>query len=293
MVFPFPSSEFSSSLLAGSDRLPGIRTQAAATRPRRRRSLRLGRAIPYGWTLGPILLIAIWSVGSALGLIDPRSLPAPWTVVSTGIDLLKDGSLQQNVAISVQRVAEGFAFGVVAGVVVALVSGLSRIGEYLIDGVVEIKRAIPILALIPLLMLYLGIGEGMKVTIIALSVFVPVYINVHSHLRGIDSRYVELAESLRMGYGGFIRHVVLPGAFPGILLGLRFGVTAAWLALVVVEQINATSGIGYMINLAGSYGQINIVLLGLVVYAVLGFTSDAAVRLVQKKALSWQRTLAS
>ena len=133
----------------------------------------------------------------------------------------------------------------------------------------------------------------MKVTIIAITVFIPVYINLHAYLRAIDSRYVELADTLRLRYRDFVRHIVLPGALPGLLLGLRFGVTGAWLALVVVEQINATSGIGYMINLAGSYGQINVVLVGLVVYATMGFACDAAVRFIQKRALSWQRTFAN
>lgn len=260
---------------------------------RRRRSLRLGKRIAYGGAIGPLLLIAAWSIGSAGGFIDPRSLPAPWTVVETAIELIADGRLQENLLVSMSRVAGGFAIGVAAGVLIALIAGLSRTGEYLLDGVIQLKRAIPTLAMIPLLMLYLGIGEGMKITIISLAVFVPVYINLHSYLRAIDTRYVELAESLRLNYAGFIRHIVLPGALPGLLLGLRFGVTAAWLALVVVEQINATSGIGYMINLAGSYGQINIVIVGLVVYAVLGFTSDATVRFVERRALSWQRTLSN
>jgi sulfonate transport system permease protein len=290
------------SIALDNDRLPPALAVSATASPqatdlkratRRRRSLRLGKPIRYGWTFGPILLLAAWAVGSATGAIDERSLPGPWTVVSTARDLIADGRLQENLLISLWRVAQGFGIGVIAGVLVALVSGLSRLGEYLIDGIIQIKRAIPTLALIPLLMLYLGIGESMKVIIIALTVFIPVYINVHSYLRGIDSRYIELADSLDLGYAGFIWHVVLPGALPGLLLGLRFGVTGAWLALVVVEQINATSGIGYMINLAGSYGQINIVLVGLVVYAALGFASDAIVRFIQKGALSWQRTFAN
>jgi sulfonate transport system permease protein len=142
-------------------------------------------------------------------------------------------------------------------------------------------------------MLYLGIGEGMKITIIAMAVFVPVYINLHAYLRAIDTRYVELAESLRLDYAGFVRHVVLPGALPGLLLGVRLGVNYGWIALVVVEQINATSGIGYMINLAGSYGQIDIVIVGLVLYGVLGTVSDALVRFVERRALSWRQTLSN
>jgi len=281
--------DFSRSLLQSSTITNALKPRAAA----RRRSLRLGRAIPYGWTFGPLLLILAWSVGAAAGWIDPRSLPAPWTVISTAIDLATEGRLQENLLVSLQRVSEGFALGVLAGVLIGLVAGLSRVGEYLVDGIIQIKRAIPTLALIPLLMLYLGIGEGMKITIIALTVFIPVYINLHAYLRAIDSRYVELADTLRLRYRDFVRHIVLPGALPGLLLGLRFGVTGSWLALVVVEQINATSGIGYMINLAGSYGQINIVLVGLVLYAAMGFISDATIRFIQKRVLTWQRTFAN
>ncbi|MCX5537677.1 ABC transporter permease [Streptomyces sp. NBC_00006] len=265
---------------------------AHAPRPRVRKRLAPGRPVPYGWALGPLLLLAAWAVGSGAGLIDPRNLPAPWVIASTAGDLIADGRLQSNLAISAQRALLGLVFGVLAGLALALVSGLSRIGEGLVDGPVQIKRSIPSLALIPLLILWFGIGESMKVVTIALGVFVPIYIHTHNGLRGIDSRYVELAETVRLGRARFVRHVVLPGALPGFLLGLRFAVTGAWLALVVVEQVNATSGIGYMMELARTYGQTDVILVGLVVYGVLGLVSDALVRLVERKALTWRRTLA-
>jgi sulfonate transport system permease protein len=122
---------------------------------------------------------------------------------------------------------------------------------------------------------------------------VPIYIHTHNGLRTIDSRYVELAQTVGLSQWDFVRRVVLPGALPGFLLGLRFAVTGAWLSLVVVEQINSTSGIGYMMELARTYGQTDIIIVGLVVYGVLGLLSDAVVRLVQRRALSWRRTLAS
>jgi sulfonate transport system permease protein len=289
MVFQLTSGELNKPILP-SKASPQAPVRAVA---RRRRSLGLGKHVPYGWTLGPVLLVLAWSAASAAGFIDPRSLPAPWTVVTTAMDLISDGRLQDNLLVSTIRVGEGFGIGVAMGIIIALIAGLSRVGEYLFDGVIQLKRSIPTLAMIPLLMLYLGIGESMKVTIIAISAFIPVYVNLHAYLRAIDTRYVELADALRLNYWAFLRHVVLPGAIPGLTLGLRFGVTAAWLALVVVEQINATTGIGYMINLAGSYGQINIVIVGLVVYAVLGFVSDATVRFIERKALSWRRTLSN
>ncbi len=212
--------------------------------------------------------------------------------MATAGELIADGRLQENLAISAQRAGLGLFFGIVVGTVLALAVGLSRVGEALIDGPVQIKRAIPSLALIPLLILWFGIGETMKVITIALGVFVPIYIHTHTGLRGIDARYVELAETVGLSRADFIRQVVLPGALPGFFLGLRFAVTGAWLSLVVVEQINATSGIGYMMELARTYGQTDIIVVGLVVYGVLGLLSDGAVRFIERKALSWRRTLA-
>jgi sulfonate transport system permease protein len=244
-----------------------------------------------GWLLGPALLVFVWTLGSYLGLIDPRVLPAPWTTAATAVDLIREGRLQANLAISSWRAAQGLAFGVSVGLVVALLSGLSLLGGYLFDGLVQVKRAIPTLALIPLVVIWFGIGETMKVTVISLAVFVPIYLNTHTALRGIETRYVELAETVGLSRAAFVRDVVLPGALPGFLLGLRFGVMAAWLALVVVEQLNATSGIGYMINLARTYAQTDVIVVGLVVYALLGLASDMAVRALDSRLTAWRRTL--
>jgi len=275
--------------------LTGVRAdreQTVGVRPVRRRRLGPGKPIRFGAAIGPVLLLAIWSIGSATGWLDPRVLSAPWTVVSTTGDLIADGRLQSNLLTSTQRAFVGLGFGVLLGVVLALLSGLSRLGEAILDGPIQIKRAIPSLALLPLLILWLGIGESMKITTITLGVFVPIYIHTHNGLRTIDSRYVELAQTVGLSRWDFIRRVVLPGALPGFLLGLRFAVTGAWLSLVVVEQINSTSGIGYMMELARTYGQTDIIIVGLVLYGALGLLSDGAVRLIQRRALSWRRTLA-
>jgi len=274
--------------------LSGLRTQQAAGTPVvRRRRLGPGKPIKFGAAIGPVLLLAVWSIGSATGWIDQRSLTAPWTVVTTAGDLIADGRLQSNLWTSTQRAFIGLGFGIVLGVALALISGLSRLGEAILDGPVQIKRAIPSLALLPLLILWLGIGEGMKIVTILLGVFVPIYIHTHNGLRTIDARYVELAQTVGLSQWDFIRRVVLPGALPGFLLGLRFAVTGAWLSLVVVEQINSTSGIGYMMELARTYGQTVIIIVGLVLYGALGLLSDGVVRLIQRRALTWRRTLAS
>ncbi|NWJ25417.1 ABC transporter permease [Rhizobium sp. RM] len=257
-----------------------------------RQRLGPGAEIPFGLHIGPLLLILIWAAGSALGLIDPRILSAPWTVVGAFVRLIEQGRLQDNLITSSYRALIGLSIGLIVGTVLAVVSGLSRIGEALIDGPVQIKRAVPTMALIPLLILWFGIGEEMKITTIILAVIVPVYIHTHNALRSIDSRYVELAETLKMSQRDFIFQVVLPGALPGFLLGLRFAVTLCWVSLVVVEQINATSGLGYMIDLARTYGQTDVILVGIVIYALLGLVSDSLVRLLERRLLSWRRTLA-
>jgi sulfonate transport system permease protein len=279
-----------------AEELPGAQpltpvAAAPAIRLRRRR-LGLGEPLTLGPLLGPGLLLLFWCVLSYTGLLDPRILPSPWATLATARDLIADGRLLSNLAVSTVRAAEGLAFGVAAGLLVALISGLSRLGGYVFDGLVQMKRAIPALALIPLLILWLGIGETMKVTMIAIGVFIPIYIQTQAALRDTEVRYLELAETLRLSRWRFIRHVVLPGALPGFLLGLRFAVMGAWLALVVVEQVNATSGIGYMINLARNYAQTDVIVVGLVVYALLGLTSNALVRLAEGRLLGWRRTMA-
>nr|WP_232014008.1 ABC transporter permease [Glycomyces terrestris] len=262
-----------------------------ASRPRGKRRLGPGRPLRFGYLVGPLLLLGVWVWGSAQGWIDPRVLTAPWTVAATAWDLWESGRLGPDLLVSARRFALGLVFGVLAGLALALVSGLSRWGEAVVDGPVQIKRSIPNLALLPLLLLWFGIDERMKIITIALGVLIPIYLHTHNGLRSIDGRYAELAETLRLKPAAFIGRVVLPGALPGFLLGMRFAVTSSWLSLVVVEQVNATSGIGYMMLLAGTYGQTDVIIVGLVLYALLGLASDTVVRLIQRRALSWRRTL--
>ncbi|WP_216909138.1 ABC transporter permease [Nocardia sp. NBC_01377] len=266
-------------------------TKVLAQRRPARPRLGPGRAIPGGIAIGPVLLIAAWVIGSATGSLDPETLPAPWTVAQTAGDLIADGRLQSNLLTSVQRAGWGLGIGVLVGLVLALVAGLSRVGEAVVDGPIQIKRSIPTLALIPLFIVWFGIGEEMKLIVITTSVAIPIYINTHAHLRSVDARYVELAQTVGLSRWGFIRKVALPGSLPGFFTGLRLAVTIAWLALVVVEQVNATSGIGYLMTQARTYGQIDVIVVGLVIYGLLGLLGDIAVRATERRALSWRQTL--
>lgn len=260
---------------------------------RRRRRLSPGKRLPASRLVGPLLFLALWAVASAAGQLDPAAVPAPWTVLETGVHLWTDGTLTTDIVTSLQRAGSGFAIGLTAGVALALASGLSRTGEALIDGTVQLNRAIPTLGLIPLFILWLGIGETFKIAIIAIVVYIPIYLNTHAALAGIDSRFVELAEVQGLSRFQFVRQIVIPGALPGFFVGLRLGVTGSWLGLVVLEQINATNGLGYMMFQAQNYGQSDVILVGLVVYGIFGLVSDSAVRLIERRVLSWRRTLSS
>lgn len=272
----------------------GVRGEHAPASVRRRRRLGPGKRIPYGKVLGPVLILAVWSLASATGVLDPRLVSPPWTVFDEAWQLTRgQGELQSDFLISARRALTGLGIGVAAGTILAVMAGLNRVGDAVVDGAMQVKRAIPALALIPLMILWLGIGEEMKIVTIALFVLVPVYINTYAALVGIDSRYVELAEVVGLSRWQFLRKVVIPGALPGWFTGLRLGVTGSWLALIVVEQINATSGIGYMMFQAQEYGQTDVILVGLLVYGLFGFVTDAVVRLIERRALSWRQTLGS
>jgi sulfonate transport system permease protein len=271
-----------------SDELPSPSETTDIEIPVCNRRLGPGPKRPFSGLVGPSLVLLSWCFVAATGLVDQRTLSAPWTVASTAFDLLRDGRLEDNVLTSALRVGQGLVLGTLIGVALALIAGLSRVGESIIDGPVQMKRAIPTLALIPLLIFWFGIGEGMKVLVITISVMIPVYLQTHSGLRTLDTRYIELAEALSLTRLDYVRHVVLPGSLPAFFLGMRFAVTAAWLSLIVIEQINATSGIGYMIELARTYGQSDVLIVGIVVYATLGLASDGLVRLAQNRSLAWR-----
>ena len=245
----------------------------------------------WGLLSGPIVLLLVWELASQTGLLSPRQLAAPSTAILTGLRLLADGSLAEHFWASAQRAYIGLFSGVL--IALALMSGLSRVGEASFDGVVQIKRAVPTLALIPLAIMWLGIGEAMKITLIASSVMVPIYINTHAALKGIDIRYVELAQTCALSRWEFISRVALPGALPGFFTGLRLAVTTCWTALVVLEQINTTEGIGYVMNRARDYGQTDVIVVGLLIYALLGLGSDTLVRLWERKALRYRKAIGS
>lgn len=238
--------------------------------------------------VGPLLLLVLWVVLSATGVVSSRSLAPPREVWSAGVELVRTGELQHHLWVSLQRVVIGLVVGITIGVSLALLAGLFRLGEDLVDGPMQVLRGLPVLALVPLMILWLGIGEAPKITLIVIGVTFPVYLNTFAGIRNVDARLVESSGTFGLNRRGLIRHVILPGALPSFFTGLRFAFAVSWLVLVVAEQVNATSGIGYLVINAREFLRTDIMLAGLVVYGALGFGSDALVRLLERSALSWR-----
>jgi sulfonate transport system permease protein len=181
----------------------------------------------------------------------------------------------------------GLGFGIAIGAALALVAGLSRIGDDLVDSNVQMLRFVPIIGIQPLLILWLGLGETAKISLIVMGVAFPIYVQTVSAIRSLDPKYAELSTVVGLSRLGLIRRVILPGVLPGFLVGLRMATAVAWLLLVFAEQMNAHSGIGYLMIRAQTFFQTDVIVLCLIVYAVLGLISDALIRLLERRLLRW------
>ncbi|WP_432182749.1 ABC transporter permease [Streptomyces sp. NBC_00063] len=241
-------------------------------------------------TSGPVLLLALWQLLSSTGVLTPDVLASPGTIARVAGDLVSDGSLPDAMGVSLRRVAIGLLFGVVVGTGLALVSGLFRVGEDLVDASVQMLRTVPFVGLIPLFIIWFGIGEAPKIAIITLGVSFPLYLNVYAGIRGVDAQLIEAGESLGLSRWGLVRHVVLPGALPGAMTGLRYSLGISWLALVFAEQINADAGIGFLMVQARDFLRTDVIVVCLIVYAFLGLLADFVVRTLERLLLQWRPT---
>jgi sulfonate transport system permease protein len=213
-----------------------------------------------GWyrLISPVAVVAGWQLASSAGLIPKDKLPPPTTIWHTAVNLITQnspayGTLQNAMLVSLQRMAVGFAFGAAAAIALALIAGLSRLGENTVDPLLQILRTLPLFGLIPVFIVWFGIGELPKVILIALGTAIPLYLNTFAGIRSVDTKLVEAARTLKLGRTQLIRHVILPGALPQALVGLRQSLGVAWLALVVAEQVNANAGLGFIISQATQF----------------------------------------
>ena len=238
--------------------------------------------------VSPIVVLAVWQAACSAGLIAPQTLASPWQILQTAVSLTRDGTLPRNLLVSLGRALSGLVIGTVAGVILALVAGLSRLGEDAVDALMQMGRTLPVLAMVPLFILWFGIGETPKIALVSLGVLFPIYLNLFKGVRNVDPKLLEMARTLGLSRAQTILQVILPGALPDLLLGLRFAVGISWLMLVVAEQINANSGIGHMMMDAEDFLRTDIILVGLFIYAALGLISDQIVRSIEARVLVWR-----
>jgi sulfonate transport system permease protein len=244
--------------------------------------------------ISPVALLLLWQGESALRIVSQQKLPPPSEVWSTAVSLITTnspayGTLQDAMLVSLERVAIGFGVGATVGILLALVTGLSQFGEYAADPPMQMLRTLPLFGLIPVFIVWFGIGELPKVLLIAIAATIPLYLNTFAGIRSVDAKLVEVGQVQQLRRTELIRHVVLPGALPQMFTGLRLSLGASWLALVVAEQINANAGLGYMINQAEQFNRNDVIFVCLLVYCILGLLTDALVRLLERRSLSWRR----
>jgi sulfonate transport system permease protein len=244
------------------------------------------------WPLGiyttPVAILIVWEILAEAGVLGPTYAPAPTAIAHTAANLWQQGVLGPDLEISMRRAAIGLALGLSVGILTGVIGGLLTSGEYLFNGVVQIFNTIPILAILPVMIVWFGINELPKVLIIAFGAFVPMYLNLFAAIRGVDQRLVEMARTTGAGRLRLVARVIFPGAMPGFLVGLRFSLAYSILGLVAAETVNANSGIGFLITDGQTYLQTNQVFVGLVIYAILGLLADQFVRALQRGLLRWR-----
>lgn len=238
--------------------------------------------------ISPVVIIAVWQVLSSAGVISERTIASPAQIAARAVELVQDGTLGTATLVSLQRVGLGFVIGAAIGLSLAVVAGLSRLGENVVDPPMQMLRTLPHFGLIPLFILWMGIGEQPKLALIAMGVCFPLYLNTFAGIRGIDRRTMEAARAMSLSWPQRLRHVVMPGALPQTLTGLRQSLGIAWLSLIVAETVSADSGLGYLINHARDFLQTDVIVVGLAVYSILGLATDWIVRLVEGRALAWR-----
>lgn len=266
-----------------TDQLTGQSVDASRTAPLLTRTPR-GRRLLLGALL-PLAVLVAWQLVTSTGIVPAYRLPTPLSVLTAGAELARDGDLGLHVAISVQRVLIGFAIGAVAGLVVASVVGLSRLGDALLSPTLAALRTVPSLAWVPLLILWMQIGESSKITLIAIGAFFPVLTTVSSALRHVDPQLVEAGRAFGLRGWSLLRTVQLPAVVPAVVSGLRLALAQAWLFLVAAELIASSMGLGFLLNDSQQNGRVDRILLAIVLLALLGSLTNAVLGLAERKLL--------
>lgn len=256
-----------------------------------RPQLRKLRSRPYALTvraLGPFVLLGLWWAASATGLLTPDVLASPAEVLKAVGELWGNGQLPDALTTSLSRSGLGLLIGLAAGLTLGITTGFTRLGDELLDSSLQTLRTIPFLSLVPLFMVWFGINETAKILLIAVATTFPMYVSTSSGVRNTDPKLVEAMRSFGMSRLAIVREVVLPGALPSLLAGLRLSMTLSVIALIAAEEINATAGIGYLMSQAQSYARTDILAVCILVYGLLGLTADVLVRLLERFLMPWR-----
>ncbi|RJE89097.1 ABC transporter permease subunit [Paracoccus onubensis] len=235
----------------------------------------------------PVAILLAWEVASRAGLIAPQVLPAPSSVAGTAWRLTVSGDLFKHLGASLLRAAIGFAIGGAIGFALGVLVGFSRVAEASLDRSIQMIRAIPFLALLPLVIVWFGVDESGKIFLVSLAVLFPIYINTVLGIRQVDPKLLELGRVTGLSRMKTIRKIILPGAMPSILTGVRYALATAWLALVVAETVATTSGIGFLAMDAREFLQTDVIVLAILIYAVIGISADGLARFLERKLLAW------
>ncbi|TNC12939.1 ABC transporter permease subunit [Methylobacterium terricola] len=242
--------------------------------------------IVLSW-LAPLLFALAWEALCRFGGVNPQVMPAPSAVLATAWTLVADGSLFVHLGYSLLRAATGFLIGGGIGFGLGLIVGFSRLAEALLDRSIQMIRAIPFLALLPLVIVWFGVDEAGKIFLVSLGVLFPIYINTVLGIRQVDPKLLEVAKVTGLSLRGRIAKIILPGAMPSILTGVRYALAVAWLALVIAETIATTKGIGFLAMDAREFLQTNVIVLTIVIYAAIGVIADGIARALERRLLAW------
>lgn len=270
--------------VAGRD-LIRLRTREAGARPASRASRWTGWIVR---ALIPIGILVFWQLAGVLELLPRTLLPTPSDVIAGFGELWANGSLQEALPASLQRSGIGLGIALVIGLTLGFANGLSRISERLFDSTLQIVRLIPFIAITPLLIAWAGIGESYKHILIAIACVFPIYLNTYSAVRYVDTKLVEVGQVFGLNRARIVLSIVLPAAWPGIVIGLRYSLGISVLALIIAEQTNARSGIGHIIATATAATRLDLIMVGVVIYAVLGIGIDVLMRLIERLSMPWR-----
>ena len=265
-------------------------TTASTRGAARRKGAALSR-LPLGWIV-PVAFLVIWHVAFEAGWINPTLLSSPIQVAQTLWESMRDGAFWENLGMSVRRWIFGFLIGGFLGLVLGALTGLSRFSERMLDSTFQMLRTVPLMGLVPLFIVWFGIGEQPKIILIAYGAFFNIYLSTFAGIRDIDRKLIEVGRVYELSPLQMVRRIVLPAAMPQVLHGIRLSLGVAWLALVIAELNGASSGIGFWMQQGREFVRVDIVIAALVVFAVVGKLVDVLVRALERRLLSWRDNLA-